>query len=175
MKEKLKPCSSGAQFSDCRKYRYVLWRTWQAKESHITFIGLNPSTADETKDDPTIRRCIGYAKEWGFSGIHMLNLFAYRATKPRELNNVKDPIGPENNRFLKMYTGTKTLTIACWGNHGAYRNRGFDVIELLGIENLSCLGITQEGKPKHPLYLKRGLKPISMILIEVKAWNRRPK
>lgn len=74
----------GAQFSQCRKYRYALWRTWD-DDSHITFIGLNPSTADETEDDPTIRRCIAYAKKWEFGGINMLNLFAFRATSPGDM------------------------------------------------------------------------------------------
>lgn len=156
--------TTGAQFSSCRKYRYALWRTWQEHEGHVMFIGLNPSTADETKDDPTIRRCIGYAKSWGFGGIYMLNIFAYRATRPRELNNIGDPIGSENNRYLQMHLDVASLNIACWGNHGAYMNRGLEVIELLGKTNLSCLGITAEGHPKHPLYLRRELKPVNLTL-----------
>ena len=134
------------------------------------FIGLNPSTADETNDDPTIRRCIGYAKSWGFGGIYMLNLFAYRATEPQELKKVTDPIGSENNKFLKYYLNylsPERLNIACWGMRGAFMNRSETVIELLGINNLSCLGITKDGYPKHPLYLKRNLKPVSLLLTRV--------
>lgn len=129
------------------------------------FIGLNPSTADEKKDDPTIRRCVGFAKSWGFGGIYMLNLFAYRATKPEELKKVTDPIGPENDKFLKYYHSPEGLNIACWGTRGALMNRSETVIELLGINNLSCLGITKEGCPKHPLYLRRDLKPVNLLLL----------
>lgn len=156
----------GAILSTGRKYRYVLWRNWDTGSGNVMFVGLNPSTADETEDDPTIRRCIGYARDWGFGGIYMLNLFAYRATKPKILNGVEYPIGPMNDKFLEKYHKLARLSIACWGNHGAYHNRGRDVIEKLGAENLSCLGVTQEGQPRHPLYLKRGLKPSGMYYVE---------
>jgi hypothetical protein len=149
----------GAQFSDCRKYRYALWRTWE-NDSHVTFIGLNPSTADETDDDPTIRRCINFAKSWGFGGIEMLNLFAFRATSPKEMMKCSEPIGSENNDFLKMYLNKGGPNIACWGNYGEYLNREKEVIELLGKSNLSILGLTGKGQPKHPLYLKRNIEPI---------------
>ena len=149
----------GAQLSNCGKYRYALWRTWK-EDSHVMFIGLNPSTADKTKDDPTIRRCIGYAKAWGFGGIYMLNLFAFRATNPKELFKADNPIGNENNDYLKMYHSKEGLNIACWGSWGVYLNRGQEVIRLLGKENLSCMGVTKTGQPKHPLYLKRGIEPM---------------
>lgn len=159
----------GAQLSDCRKYRYALWRTWQGggrhgdpAEHHVMFIGLNPSTADETQDDPTIIRCIGFAKRWGFDGIYMLNLFAYRATSPKDLMKAEDPVGPENNSFLSMYHEPAGLNIACWGAHGVFMKRDQAVIELLGRENLSCLGITNGGQPKHPLYLKLDTKIIRL-------------
>jgi hypothetical protein len=152
---------TGAQFSDCRKYRYSLWRTW-AKDSHVLFVALNPSTADEKEDDPTIRRCIGFAKAWGFGGIYMLNLFAYRTTDPANLALVHDPIGPKNDEFLQMYLDPKGLNVACWGNGGKLMDRARAVVDLLGKENLSCLGITASGEPKHPLYLKKGLEPISL-------------
>jgi hypothetical protein len=124
------------------------------------FIGLNPSTADETQDDPTIRRCIGYAKAWGFGGIYMLNLFAYRTTDPAKLALVHDPIGPKNDEFLQMYLTPAGLNIACWGNGGKLMNRGRVVVELLGKDNLACLGTTKSGEPKHPLYQKKDLQPI---------------
>lgn len=126
------------------------------------FIGLNPSTADETINDPTIRRCIGYARSWGFGGLYMLNLFASRATKPQDLKKAADPVGPENNNFLKRYLDPAGLNIACWGAHGAFMDRGETVIKLLGRENLSCLGVTQQGHPKHPLYLRRDIKPMKL-------------
>lgn len=155
-KEKMK---KGAQFSNCRKYRYALWRTWE-ENAHVMFIGLNPSTADETEDDPTIRRCINFAKYWGFGGIYMLNLFAFRATSPKDMMKAHDPIGSENNSYLQMYLNEAGLNIACWGNYGKYLNRGKKVIELLGRTNLSILGLTRNGQPKHPLYLKRDIEPI---------------
>jgi len=149
-----------AIFSPCRKYRYVLWRQWD-KGVSVVFIGLNPSTADETKDDPTIRRCIGYAKEWGYSGVFMLNIFAYRSTNPKDLRLVEEPIGSENDNYLKRYLSI-SLNVACWGIGGSHESRGQKVIELLGRENLMCLGQTKDGHPKHPLYLKRGIEPVML-------------
>ena len=150
-----------AIFSPCRKYRYVLWRQWRENSSQSVFIGLNPSTADETKDDPTIRRCIGYAKEWGYGGIIMLNIFAYRSTNPKDLRLVEDPVGSSNDVFLKSYLRVSN-TIACWGVWGSHENRGQKVIEMLGREYLMCLGQTKDGHPKHPLYLKRGIVPVKL-------------
>lgn len=161
--------NKGAQFSDCLKYRYALWRTWDENNGHVMFIGLNPSTADETKDDPTVRRCIGFARAWGFGGIHMLNLFAYRATNPKELKKAEDPVGPENNEYLKQYLDPPRLNIACWGVHGAFKDRGESVIELLGIENLSCLDVTRDGHPRHPLYLKGDAKPMRVSLFRMRG------
>lgn len=153
----------GAQFSDCRTYRYALWRRWR-EDSHVMFIGLNPSTADETQDDPTIRRCIGFAKAWGFGGLYMLNLFAYRATSPKDLKKAANPTGPENDNYLSMYLHKEGLNIACWGNHGRYLNRAAEVISLLGESNLSVLGMTKMGQPKHPLYIKGSTQLEAMCL-----------
>ncbi len=151
----------GATFSVCRKYRYILWRIWNRHKDCAVFIGLNPSTANEIEDDPTIRRCIRFAKDWGFGGLYMLNLFAYRTTDPKELKNTFQPIGSNNDNFLKTYSDLK-LTVACWGTQGTLFNRGKNVIDLLGRGKLSCLGITKEGHPKHPLYLRRDTKLISL-------------
>ncbi len=150
----------GAEFSEDREYRYVLWRTWDKGANHVTFIGLNPSTADETEDDPTIRRCIGFAKSWGFGGINMVNLFAFRATSPKEMIAESCPIGIENDGYLQMYLEKHGPNVACWGNHGKHLDRGFDVICLLGKKNLSVFGLTSKGQPKHPLYLKKDSKLI---------------
>ena len=86
-----------AKLSECRKYRYALWRTWDETKPHVMIIGLNPSTADETKDDPTITRCINFAKSWGYGGVCMANLFAYRATEPTVMKGSTDPVGTEND------------------------------------------------------------------------------
>lgn len=155
----------GAQFSKDRKYRYALWRTWQVGDGHVMFIGLNPSTADETKDDPTIRRCIGFAKRLGYGGIHMLNLFAFRATSPNDLKRAADPVGPENDKFLRMYFDVLGFNIACWGTHGDFMGRGDKVIELLGREDLQCFSITKNGQPKHPLYLRRDAEIIFLAQV----------
>ncbi len=138
-------------------------------DGHVTFIGLNPSTADETKDDPTIRRCIGFAKSWGFGGINMLNLFAYRSTDPNKLKVVVDPVGPENDVFLSMYCDVIGLNVVCWGTRGGFMDRGEKVIALLGRECLSCFGFTNGGHPKHPLYLKRDTSVISLESVEAIA------
>lgn len=154
----------GAQFSFCRTYRYALWRTWTQGDGHVTFIGLNPSIADENKDDPTIRRCIGFAKDWGFGGINMLNIFAFRATNPKELMKAKEPIGEKNNHYLSMYCDPIGLNVACWGTWGAYMNRGREVLYLLGIDCLSYFGLTKNIQPKHPLFLKKGTDLLEMSL-----------
>lgn len=145
---------TGATFSPCRTWRYALYRTWNEEGGHLMFIGLNPSTADETQDDPTVRRCIGFAKREGYGGIFMLNLFAYRSTDPAALKVVDDPIGPENNLFLLSYFGRAKRAIAAWGVHGVLHGRDLEVAELLPM--LGCLGTTKDGHPKHPLYLPSG-------------------
>jgi hypothetical protein len=122
------------------------------------FVGLNPSTADEVADDPTIRRCIRFAKEWGYSGLCMANLFAYRATDPREMLAATDPIGAENDRYLLEYAAGANLVIAAWGNHGNHGNRHTAVKQIL--PSLYCLKVTRTGMPGHPLYLPQTLKPI---------------
>src|SRR3989304_2617282 len=146
--------TQGAQLSADRLYRYALWRTWDEGDGHAMFIGLNPSTADETVDDPTIRRCIGFARSMGYGGIYMLNLCAYRSTDPRALERVDDPIGPENLQFIEKYAKAAGRVIAAWGNHGW--SRGWETMRLLcslGVD-VWCLGQTKRGHPKHPLYLR---------------------
>jgi len=151
---------SGAQFSADRQYRYALWRVWDEGGGIVRFIGLNPSTADERVDDPTIRRCVNFARCWGFGGVYMLNIFAYRATDPKAMREAADPVGPDNDRFLRMYLEEAGLNIACWGTHGSYRSRGEEVIRLLGRENLAHLGLTKGGDPRHPLYLRKDVEPV---------------
>lgn len=145
-----------AEFSDCRTYRYVLSRIWDRSERSVTFIGLNPSTADETEDDPTIRRCIGFAKAWGYGGLIMANLFAYRATFPSDMKAAPDPIGSGNDSWLR-HLADNSLVIAAWGNHGSYMNRAADVRRMLS--ELYCLKLNGSGEPAHPLYLKADLMP----------------
>lgn len=142
---------SGAAFSACGRYRYALWRRWGAGPG-VAFIGLNPSTADHEMDDPTIRRCIGFARQWGFGSVSVFNLFAFRATKPDELRLAEAPVGPENDRWLRNAGSVERLVVAAWGVHGSHRGRDRRARALL--PDLSCLGITQGGHPRHPLYLR---------------------
>lgn len=142
----------GALLSPCRKYRYTLWRIWSEVEPVVAFIGLNPSTADESVDDPTIRRCIGFAKSWNFGGLVMLNLFAFRSTDPFALQFENDPVGPDNDGHLCQQSEMCVETIAAWGVHGMLNGRAKQVVEM--IPTLQCLGRTKGGHPKHPLYLK---------------------
>ena len=150
--------NKNATFSDCRKYRYALSRTWNGKKKTILFIGLNPSTANEKIDDPTIRRCINYAQNWGYGSLLMVNLFAYRATMPSELKNVKNPIGNDNDLHIIELSKKADIAVAAWGNEGSLLNRDKEVKKIL--PNLMCLKINKSGQPAHPLYQKKDLKLI---------------
>jgi len=150
---------SEASFSPCRQYRYTLTRVWRS-EPCVMFIGLNPSTADETVNDPTVRRCMGFAASWGFGGMVMTNLFAFRSTNPEELKNTDDPVGPENNLRLREEAMKAPLIVACWGGHGQYLDRAREIAVLLAPNVVHCLGLTRRGEPKHPLYLPSNTKPV---------------
>jgi len=150
--------NKNATFSDCQKYRYALSRTWNGKKKTILFIGLNPSTANEKIDDPTIRRCINYAQNWGYGSLLMVNLFAYRATMPSELKNVKNPIGNDNDLHIIELSKKADIAVAAWGNEGNLLNRDKEVKKIL--PNLMCLKINKSGQPSHPLYQKKDLKLI---------------
>ena len=146
-----------ANLSSCRNYRYALWRTWDAIKPRVLFIALNPSKADETNDDPTLNRCINFAYKWGYGGLSIGNLFAFRSTDPQQLKLNDDPIGPANDRWLKQLHRESTLTVAAWGNHGKYLNRSDQVLRSL--KSIFYLQINKTGEPAHPLYLKGSLKP----------------
>lgn len=146
---------ASAVFSEGRAYRYRLTRTWGTSGTHVTWIMLNPSTADAMQDDPTIRRCTGFTKAWGFDGLIVVNLFAWRATDPRELTGCADPVGPDNDRFIREAIHPWSVVVGAWGAHGHLRDRGEQVTRDLaadGIE-LGCLGATKLGQPRHPLYV----------------------
>ncbi|BCJ04510.1 hypothetical protein PRtIB026_A04580 [Pseudomonas sp. RtIB026] len=148
----------GAIFSECRNYRYLLTRTWDAKGKRIAFIGLNPSTADESSDDPTIRRCISFAKAWGGGSLLMINLFSLRSTDPKQLYLAIDPIGPDNNKHIKAIIDSSDIIIAAWGNHGTLLARAKDVLEMAS-GKLQALAVTKSGMPGHPLYLPKNSIP----------------
>ena len=148
-----------AEFSSDRKYRYVLRRIWNRKKGHVLFVCLNPSTADENVDDPTIRRCIRFAESWGLGGMVMVNLFAYRATNPKEMLAHSDPVGTSNVLYWEREHKAANVTIAAWGVHGAHMRMDKEFMRYVG-GNVHCLALTKTGHPRHPLYLKKGLEPI---------------
>ncbi len=156
-----------ATFSSCRKYRYSLWRNWGGifASGYAMFIGLNPSTADETKDDPTVRRCIGYAMDWGYAGLCMMNLFAFRAILPNVMKAAEDPVGPDNERALIDMAEHSGVIVAAWGIHGSHLGQDNKIWNI--IPNLNYLKLTKDGFPGHPLYLQKSLKPI--------LWGGMPK
>lgn len=150
--------NTGAIISDCGKYRYALWRG-PLEGRLLCFIMLNPSTADAEKDDPTIRACRDFAQRNGYNGIYVVNLYAYRATKPADMRKAADPFGPGNAQFLRE-TVAKYPTIVCaWGAVGGEHDPDHvhHVTQLLQYAgaNTVCLGKTSVGHPRHPLYVKR--------------------
>lgn len=150
---------STAIFSDCRRYRYDLMRRWNTEGRKIVFIGLNPSTADEETNDPTVTRCMRWAYRWSYSEMHMLNIFAYRSTDPKQLDKVIDPVGSETDRYISQECEDAETVICCWGNWGKYLDRGQEARYLLNHLELWCFDITKLGQPKHPLYLPNGIIP----------------
>jgi hypothetical protein len=144
-------------FSACREYRYALWRVWDDSKPYVMFIGLNPSTADETQDDPTIRRCIGYSKGWGFGGLCMVNLFAFRATEPANMMSANSPIGSKNDVWIQQFANDAGLIVAAWGNDGTFMGRSKLVLDM--IPDLMCLKINKTGEPAHPLYQPGSAQP----------------
>ncbi len=143
-----------ARFSDCEKYRYTLTRTWDSSKGKIVFIGLNPSTADEMKNDPTVTRMINFAKSWGYGTISVCNIFAYRATFPEDLKKQQDPVGPETDKWLKSEINSADKVVAAWGNHGKFNNRSSEIRKIISNNEIYSFGNTNLLEPKHVLYLK---------------------
>lgn len=148
----------GATLDSEREYRYRLWRTWDAEGPTVVFVMLNPSTADEDEDDPTLRRCINYAKDWGYGRLEVVNLFALRATKPDELREHESPIGGANDVHLRQVCESAEKVVAAWGANGSLLDRGREVAEMLDTE-LFALGTTNDGHPLHPLYQPKDAEP----------------
>jgi hypothetical protein len=156
--------SRSAEISDCGRYRWWLRRSWKygGNGRTVCFIMLNPSTADALVDDPTVRRCMGFTRAWGFSGLSVRNLFPFRATDPAELLTANDP-GGGNKGLLELMAGfTADLTIAAWGS-GTPFGRDREAMELFPGRDLYCLGITKHGHPRHPLYVRGDCRPILFI------------
>jgi len=160
------PETTGAVFSPCRIWRYRLWRIWDESKPYCNFLMLNPSTADETVNDPTVSRAISYARDWGFGALHVTNIFAYRATDPGDMLAASEPIGAGNDRHIEAVAKEAGLVICAWGNHGKHLGRSEAVRKLLRVAGVAgqCLTITGEGEPGHPLYLAKALRPISLAV-----------
>lgn len=154
--------ASVAVYSDCERYRYLLTRTWDGAGAKALFIMLNPSTATEFQNDPTVERCERRARALGFGAFRVTNIFAYRATDPKVMRAQADPIGPENDKAILGSVPWATRVICAWGSHGAHLARGVAMARLLHRtgQPLWHLGLTQAGAPKHPLYIGYDVQPI---------------
>lgn len=154
--------STSAILSPDRQYRYTLWRLWDRSKPALMVIGLNPSTADEDTNDPTIRRCINFAKSWNFGGLCMVNLFAYRATAPEQMMNaIIDPVGERTDELILKSVDQVGMILAAWGGKGGYQGRDKALMEILPEDKpLWCLGKTKDGHPRHPLYIKGTTMPV---------------
>lgn len=153
--------ASVAVYSDCERYRYSLTRVWGLGARRVCFIMLNPSTATEMQNDPTVERCERRARALGFDGFAVANIFAYRATDPKVMRAVVDPVGPGNDVAILERADWAGAVICAWGTHGLYLGRGQAVeAELRGAGRpLQHLGLTQGGQPRHPLYVGYDRQP----------------
>ena len=153
---------SGAKFSSCRRWRYLLWRCWDAGRPLANFLMLNPSTADELKLDPSCTRARNYAERWGYGALLVTNLFAFRETDPERMKAAKDPVGRGNDAAILRAAREAGIVVCAWGNHGAHENRGEQVEALLRASRvkLFILRKTKGGHPSHPLYLPGSLEPV---------------
>ena len=149
-----------AVFSACGRYRYVLRRVWDNEQPPVLFIGLNPSTADATRDDATSRVCINYAMRWGYGGVLLGNLFAWRCTERARLRKVADPVGPDNDRWLRRLQKQAPLVVCAWGESGGYLDRDQAVLRFL--HDPQCLTRLRDGRPGHPLYKSADLRPMPL-------------
>lgn len=159
--------SSGAKFSACRRWRYLLWRRWDDSRPAANFLMLNPSTADELRLDPSCTRARNYAERWGYGALIVTNLFGWRATDPDEMKAARDPVGRGNDAAILHAAREAAIVVCAWGNHGLHRGRAEKVRDFLvssGIP-LHVLRMNGAGQPAHPLYLPGNLAPT--------GWNAR--
>jgi hypothetical protein len=152
---------ASAVISPDGRYRYMLERAWHPARGFVLFVGLNPSTADADREDQTSRVCMNYARQWGYGGLLIGNLFAYRSTDRSVLRRVPDPVGPDNDHWLKRLQSKASLVICAWGESGAFRSRDKVVLEYL--RHPHCLVQLKDGQPGHPLYKPANLKPTPLV------------
>lgn len=156
---------SGARFSRCRRWRYLLWRRWDASRPAANFLMLNPSTADEYRLDPSCTRARRYAERWGYGALIVTNLFGWRATDPAEMKAAREPVGRANDAAILRAAKESTIVVCAWGNHGAHLGRSARIVALLsdaGIR-LHALRVNAIGEPAHPLYLPAALRPRNFV------------
>ena len=151
-------CLSQVWYSQCDQYRYGLSRVWDNAKPSLLFIMLNPSTADEHRNDPTVARCETRARAMGFGGVMVANLFAYRATRPEDLKQAFAPCGDANDAVLDHWLHVAGMTVAAWGVHGGHEGRGRELARRI-TEPLYHLGLTKDGHPRHPLYVSFATAP----------------
>jgi hypothetical protein len=153
--------AAGAVFSECRRWRYLLWRRWDASKPAANFLMLNPSTADEHKLDPTCARARDYAERWGYGALIVTNVFALRSTDPGKLKTTEDPVGPGNDAAIVRAAKEAAVVVCAWGNHGLLLRRSSEVRAILRKNRISLhtLRLNANGEPAHPLYLPASLKP----------------
>lgn len=154
--------ASVAIYSDCERYRYSLTRVWDEAGQKALFVMLNPSTATEVQNDPTVERCERRARALGFGAFQVTNIFAWRDTDPKKMRKAADPVGPENDAAILQGCDWADQVICAWGTHGEHLGRGEDVERLVrGTKaGLFHLGLTQAGHPKHPLYIAYTQQPV---------------
>lgn len=146
------------------RYRYSLRYCWDATTPQITVVMLNPSTADERKLDPTLRRCVRFAQDWGYGALEVVNLFAVRSPDPAYLRQIPDPVGTANDHFLRSACHAAQWVMVAWGNGGQWQGRDRTFLELWpNHQLLYCLGLTKQGQPRHPLYVRRDTVPIRWL------------
>lgn len=152
---------STAIYSDCERYRYSLTRVWDPAGQRVMFVMLNPSTATEVQNDPTVERCERRARALGYGAFRVCNIFAYRATDPKVMRAQDDPVGPANDAAILEAAAWADTVVCAWGTHGAYHARGAEVETLLRASGkpLYHLGISKDGHPKHPLYIGYAHQP----------------
>lgn len=152
---------SEATFSECRTYRYLLQRTWDASRKPLVMVMLNPSIADVEQNDPTVERCQRRAMAMGFGGLVVTNIFALVSTDPGRLYDTADPVGKDNDGYILNAATEAGMTLCAWGIHGEHLGRGKVVLHLLEQHGVTpyCLGQNSDGSPKHPLYVSYDVKP----------------
>ena len=153
-----------AVIDETQQYRYLFECRWGHGNDVVTFIMLNPSVGNVEQTDPTLVRCINYAKAWGYSGMNVVNLFAYISTDPKQLKNAIDPIGPKNDAYIRLATEQSDAVILAWGSiltTPQAKQRMQSTINLVRHKIPKCLKVTTHGNyPRHPLFLPRNLVPI---------------